>query len=109
MCSVGGHPGMWSGTTDVCVCVCVCVGLCREEDSGLQDILEKIEEVLEASQGLESVAVRLWELTTLATRDRNQVNMHQASQLTFTCLVCRGMRPQGSDVSTSQFTTHLKG
>ncbi|XP_039528959.1 uncharacterized protein LOC120480077 [Pimephales promelas] len=61
----------------------------REEDSGLQDILEKIEEVLEASQGLESVAVRLWELTTLATRDRNQVNMHQASQLTFTCLVCR--------------------
>ncbi|CAM4569443.1 unnamed protein product [Leuciscus chuanchicus] len=63
----------------------------REEDSGLQDILEKIEEVLEASQGLESVSVRLRELNTLATRERNQVNMQQASQLkeAFTCLVCR--------------------
>lgn len=83
----------------------------REEDSGLQDILEKIEEVLEASHGLESVAVRLRELTTLATRERNQVNLQQASQLkeAFTCLVCRGMRDQGSDVLTSQFTTHLKG
>ncbi|XP_042578958.1 uncharacterized protein LOC109106412 [Cyprinus carpio] len=33
-----------------------------------------VEEVLKASQGLESVAVRLRELTTLATKERNQVN-----------------------------------
>ncbi|XP_065125948.1 uncharacterized protein [Paramisgurnus dabryanus] len=63
----------------------------REEDSGLRDILDKIEEVLEASHGLEGVAATLRELTTLATRDRNQVNTQQALHLkqAFTCLVCR--------------------
>ncbi|XP_052406688.1 uncharacterized protein LOC127952346 [Carassius gibelio] len=82
----------------------------REEDSGLQDILEKIEEVLEASQGLESVSFRLRELTTLTTRERSQINMQQASQLkeAFTCLVCRGLKDQESDVLTSQFRVYEK-
>ncbi|KAL0149053.1 hypothetical protein M9458_055668, partial [Cirrhinus mrigala] len=62
-----------------------------EEDSGLQEILEKVEEVLEASQGLESVSVRIRELTALAALERSQINTRQASQLkkAFTCLVCR--------------------
>lgn len=56
--------------------------------------MDKIEEVLEASHGLEGVAATLRELSTLATRDRNRVNAQQATQLkeAFTCLVWRGMR-----------------
>ncbi len=66
--------------------------------SGLQDVFERIEEVVLAAQGLQEVTVVMKELSDVASSNRRTtlvMTNSQAQQLqaAFSCHVCRGLHP----------------
>ncbi|XP_016307009.1 uncharacterized protein LOC107661756 [Sinocyclocheilus anshuiensis] len=69
--------------------------LSRRDDAGLQDVLDTIEEVVTAAQGLQAVSTTLKELMDLANSNRRTtVSLTDveaaAVRDAFACIICRG-------------------
>ncbi len=69
--------------------------------SGLQDVFERIEEVVLTAQGLQEVTVVMKELSDVASSNRRTtlvMTNSQAQQLqaAFSCNVCKGLHPNSS-------------
>ncbi|XP_016397389.1 guanylate-binding protein 1-like [Sinocyclocheilus rhinocerous] len=69
--------------------------LSRRDDAGLQDVLDTIEEVVTAAQGLQAVSTTLKELMNLANSNRRTtVSLTDveaaAVRDAFACIICRG-------------------
>lgn len=67
----------------------------RREDTGLQDVLADIEEVVEAAQGLKEVTKKLKDLSGFALSTKTTtLSLSEAEvdslRVVFACLVCKG-------------------
>lgn len=65
----------------------------RRDDTGLEQVFEKIEEVVLASQGLEQVSSKIEELVQLAGSDQRTtvsltVDQAEAVKHAFACIIC---------------------
>lgn len=67
----------------------------RREDTGLQDVMDNIEEVVLVAQGLQGVSTKIKELIDLANSNRRTVSLTDiqvaAIRGAFACVICRGL------------------